>query len=227
MANACVTRFSAQADGTMTRNCAAFACQLWGQSSWAILGVVWALLESSNLNAATEFPIRVSNNHRFLVDSRLRPFLYHADTPWGLFVCLTKAETQNYLGTRQRQGVRVVQVQLLAEHGPLPLTNRLGASPFLVTNDLGTPNPAYFDHVDWVIREAAQRGILVALNPIWLGCCEGGWRDTITSNGIEKCRNFGTFLGERFKEHQNVFWIQVLLLNFLKPCFLQLFQVRH
>lgn len=30
-----------------------------------------------------------------------------------------------------------------------------------------TPNPKYFDHVDWVINSAAERGMLVGLVPSW------------------------------------------------------------
>ena len=44
------------------------------------------------LAAEPEFPLKVSGNHRYLVDQAGAPFLYHADTPWTLFTKLTEGE---------------------------------------------------------------------------------------------------------------------------------------
>ena len=58
-----------------------------------------------------------------------------------------------------------------------------------------------------MIRKAAEKGLLVAMNPAWLGCCEGGWRDKLKTNGVAKCHAYGRFLGNRFKALDNLMWI--------------------
>ena len=40
------------------------------------------------------FPLKISQNRRHLVDPKGAPFLYHADTPWMLFVKLSEAEAK-------------------------------------------------------------------------------------------------------------------------------------
>lgn len=59
-----------------------------------------------------DFPLRVSTNHRHLVDQKDRPFFYHADTAWMLFLKLTAPEAAEYLAARKAQGFSVIQVQL-------------------------------------------------------------------------------------------------------------------
>lgn len=159
-------------------------------------------------DGAPAFPLRVSGDHRHLEDSRGRPFLYTADTPWHLFARLTREETERYLADRAGRGFTAIQVQLVPEGADATTTNRYGETPFLRPYDLATPNEKYLAHVGWVLRRAQAHGLLVTMNPAWLGCCDGGWRDILKTNGLAKCRAYGEFLGTRFAGHPNLLWLE-------------------
>jgi len=157
---------------------------------------------------ASRFPVGISANHTHLVDGAGHPFLYHADTPWGLVTRLRREEVLRYLDHRRAAGFNAVQVQLIPEAAITPGTNAYGHGPFRVPGDFSTRDDRYFDHAAWVVEQARRRGILVAFNPVWLGCCEGGRRDLMASNGVDRCRELGRFLGRRFGRFDNVLWIQ-------------------
>ena len=134
------------------------------------------------------FPLKVSESRRHLVDQRGTPFLYHADTPWMLFLKLTESEAKDYIARRRGQGFNALQVQLT---GFLGMTNRAGELPFAGTppeQDFAQPNEKFFAHVDRVIAEAQRQGILLAIAPLWSGCCGEGWAGVEARARREQCR---------------------------------------
>lgn len=166
-------------------------------------------------HATPVFPLKVSQNRRYLVDQREVPFLYHADTPWMIFTKLTESEAKAYLARRKEQGFTALQVQLT---GFLGMTNRAGARPFAGTppeQDFAHPNEPFFAHADRVIAEAQRQGLLLAMAPAWVGCCGEGWAGQgkdgafkpLNRNGVEKSRQLGRWLGQRYAHCSNVMWI--------------------
>ncbi|HXC35040.1 MAG TPA: DUF4038 domain-containing protein, partial [Candidatus Acidoferrales bacterium] len=79
-----------------------------------------------------------------------------------------------------------------------PFTNTLADGHY----DLTAPNPAYWSHVDWLVRAAATNGLQCFLTPL----DEGGWTKTSLSNGTNGCYDYGRFLGNRYKDDPNIFW---------------------
>ena len=162
--------------------------------------------------AKTTLPLRVSQSGRYLEDSAGQPFLYHADTAWMLFLKLSSEEAAHYLARRQEQGFNVVQVQLT---GFLGMRNQAGELPFDEHHDLGHPNARFFEHVDKVITYAEQRNLVLAIAPLWSGCCGEGWAGTdkdggpkpLNQAGPQQCCEFGRWLGDRYGAFKNVVWI--------------------
>lgn len=180
-----------------------------------LLTAIVFLATVTSLQAAPAFPLQVSENRRHLVDARGTPFLYHADTPWMLFLKLTEAEAKDYITRRREQGFNALQVQLT---GFLGMTNLAGELPFAGTppeQDFARPNEKFFAPVDRVVAEAQRQGILLAIAPLWSGCCGEGWagRDQakrpvpLNVNGAEKARELGRWLGQRYGKFDNVMWI--------------------
>jgi hypothetical protein len=164
---------------------------------------------------APEFPLKVGESRRHLVDQRGTPFLYHADTPWMMFLKLTEAEAKDYMALRKQQGFTALQVQLT---GFLGMTNLAGHRPFAGTppvQDFSQPNEQFFAHVDRVIAEAQRKGLLLAIAPAWSGCCGEGWAGKekngalkpLNANGPAKSRELGRWLGQRYGPFANVLWI--------------------
>ncbi len=110
-------------------------------------------------------PVLVSG--RSFVDRSGEPFVWLADDAADLLGALNRSEAVRYLDTRARQGFTVVRTSL-----DVPLT-QYGDAPFDGGRPLTTPgaDPAddaqydFWDHLDFVVVQAAARGLAVALEP--------------------------------------------------------------
>ena len=71
--------------------------------------------------------------------------------------------------------------------------------PNALPGDLATPNPVYFQRVDTIVELAAARNMFVLLNPIETI----GWLSVLRSNGMAKARDYGMFLGNRYRRFSN------------------------
>ena len=146
--------------------------------------------------SAAQFPLKVSSDNRYLEDQAGTPFLANGTSSWALIVGLTKAEAEQYLEDRRVRGFNTVMVMLLARHpqthGP---ANMDGEIPFLPADDFSQPNELYFQHVDWVINKATEKGMLVLLAPAYLGydCGGEGWCQQMKATSPADLRTYGNF----------------------------------
>jgi len=152
----------------------------------------------------------VSENRRFLQHENGKPFFWLGDTGWLLFQKLNRDEVQTYLEDRRQKGFNVIQAVVL---WGLPQFNIYKDSA-IVGNDpselLTTPgnNPEieseydYWDHVDYVIETAAQKGIYIAMVATWGSNVRR--RRVFT---IERARAYGKWLAERYRDKPNIIWI--------------------
>jgi hypothetical protein len=160
--------------------------------------------------AEADPPLRVSENHRYLVDRKGAPFLLQGDAGWSLIVNTTKEEADLYLRNRRDKGFTAILINLIehkfAKNAPRNLD---GDVPFGGRTDLGAPNERYFAHADWVIRRAGDYGLLVLLAPIYLGYTglDEGFYDEVMANGPEACLAYGRFLGKRYRDVDNILWV--------------------
>ena len=152
-------------------------------------------------------PLRVSDNHRFLVYEDGRPFFWLADTAWELFHRLNREEVTEYLKKRKSQGFNVIQAVALAELDGLHTPNSYGEIP-LINDDPTTPNEAYFEHVDFVIDKAGELGMYIGLLPTWGDkLYKAGWGIGPEIFNAENARTYGRWIGDRYKDRENVIWI--------------------
>jgi hypothetical protein len=157
---------------------------------------------------APAFPIALRPGKRFLVDANGAPFLLHGDTAWSLFVQITREEVDLYLDDRRARGFNTILASLLEHHySSHPPANAYGDQPFLEPGNYATPNEAYFSHADWVLRRAAEKGFLVLLTPSYAGCCGDGWYAEMLANGPRQLRQYGKYLGQRYRDFTNILWV--------------------
>lgn len=150
--------------------------------------------------------LEVSDNSRFLVFEDGTPFFYLGDTGWELFHRLNKEETEKYLENRRSKGFTVIQAVVLAEVDGLNVPNMEGNKP-LIDNDPLKPDEAYFAHVDWVIKKAAEKGIFIGLLPTWGDKWNKKWGAGPEIFNPENAAAWGKFLGERYRNQTNIIWI--------------------
>ncbi len=179
---------------------------LFGVTAFAFLPLCAG--PSPTPSASSPYPIRVGPDHRHVVDQAGAPFLIQGDAPWSLISGLTREEEEQYLENRRQKGFNTIMVNLIEHqfHGPV---DRYGEGPFTTPGDFSTPNEKYFEHADWVIRKAAEKGIQVLLAPIYLGYIgtNEGWVKEALANGPAKCRAWGRYVGNRYRNFDNIVWL--------------------
>jgi hypothetical protein len=174
--------------------------------AWHIVGASGSVAVIPTASPGVAFPLRVSTVGRYLVDQNNVPFMIVGDSPQALITKLSKAEAAAYFADRAALGFNAVWVNLLCNSytGGNPDGSTFdGIVPFTTFGDLSTPNPAYFERVDDMIKLAAQYGLAIILDPIETG----GWLPTLQSNGATKDFNYGAFLGNRYESFANIIWM--------------------
>jgi len=173
--------------------------------------VTW-LAVSPSLASGPVYPLKRSANGRYLVDQNNAPFLIVGDSPQALMVNLTTNEAAMYFADRHALGFNSVWINLLCStytggradasttDGIVPFT---GTIPSTSSYDLTKTNEAYFARVDEMIKLAAQQEIQVLLDP----CETGSFLSVMAANGTNRCRAYGQFLGDRYKNFPNIIWM--------------------
>ncbi|MEY4579688.1 MAG: hypothetical protein RL701_4391 [Pseudomonadota bacterium] len=167
-------------------------------------------------DAATPAPqaallLKVSENRRYLLDGRGRPFLIAGDAPQALLANLSVDDAREYFASRKAHGFNTLWINLLCD---IETAGRSDAStldaiqPFTAWQadgkyDLGSPNPAYFERVDTILKAAAEQEQVVFLDPIETR----GWLATLRSNGLDTAFEYGRFLGTRYAGVDNIVWL--------------------
>ncbi len=176
--------------------------------SLAVTALIFLLSSGFSQVPAAQYPLKLSIDNRHLEDQAGIPFFINGDTPWSLIVGLTKAEAEVYLEDRRSRGFNAIVVNLI-EHkfgGP---ANRDGELPFSNGNIFTEPNEAYFQHADWVINKAAEKGLLVVLTPVYIGykCDIEGWCQEMLATSLNDLQGYGNYIGNRYKDNDNIIWM--------------------
>lgn len=192
-----------------------------GAASVAAVAVTAAALvvgiEDRSSTSEVSYPVRASRDGASLVDADGDPFLYLADTVWLAPSRLDAAGFRKLLDVRAQQGFTTVQVSVLPfVHLPGGLRNVHGdpavrgtdlTRPVVVggrTRDPSHPHHDYWDHLDVLIRLAADRGMQVTLVPAWYGYRGEDWRGYVDERAALA---YGRFLGRRLGQHPNLMWL--------------------
>ncbi|WP_018629961.1 glycoside hydrolase family 140 protein [Niabella aurantiaca] len=155
-------------------------------------------------------PVKISANKRFFQTADGKPFFWLGDTGWLLFVRLSREEVVQYLETRKAQGFNVVQVMVLHDvtnawnvYGDWAIKDNDISKPITTTGADPSDAQAYdfWDHVDFVIREAERRGIYMALVPVWGSNVKEGKVTPAQASAFAK------FLAGRYQNRSNIIWL--------------------
>lgn len=158
--------------------------------------------------APADQPIRVSPNGRYFVDAAGQPFFWLADTAWPLYTTYSKEAAERYLADRAARGFTVIQ-GVVAWGDPNPAVSLAGTPPG--PNYAGhvpwhespaQPNPAFFEHVDHLVRFAQTHGLVMGILPTW------GFH-VHNSNVFteESAFTYAQWVGARYRNQPNIVWI--------------------
>ena len=167
--------------------------------------------------AQAAYPLKLSENHRYLVDQNGKPFLIVGDTPQGLMGRLTEQNAEFYFADREAHGFNALGwVDAMCAGNDYPTNKDAltpdGIKPFNVYvaggtdfrhYDLSKPNEAYFTRLDHIIQLAAKHHLLIFIDPIETI----GWLPALRNNGAKAAYAYGQYLGTRYKNFSNVAWL--------------------
>lgn len=165
-----------------------------------VLAVIVGVFYAYNSRAATAWPLKVSENNRYLVDQNGKAFLYTADTSWTLVNKLTLDSAKKVIDIRKEQGFNAIQISLSGFGRTIAGPQ---GTPFQ-NGDLTKPNEAYFKVVDDVIKYAETKDMVIVMTPFWLGDNGGKFGGTLPSNA--ELQSYASFLGNRYKNSGNIIW---------------------
>lgn len=153
--------------------------------------------------------LTVSSNGRFLMTADGQPFFWLGDTGWLLFNKLDRKEADVYLEDRRAKGFNVIQVMVLHT---VPSVNVYGDSS-LIKGDISRPDTTkgnlatdakqydYWDHVDYIVDKAAEKGLYMAMVPVWGSPVKKG---LVTA---KQAKVYAEFLAKRYKNRKNIIWL--------------------
>jgi len=183
---------------------------------WVIFSLLISLALVAKASATPAYPLRPSANGRYVVDSNNVPFLIIGDAPHSILAKLNNADADTYLADRGQRGFNALWIELLCDSYTFGYGNEgdtnygrdvNGNNPFTSTlsggyYDLTTPNEAYWSHVDYIVQQAAANGLQCLFTPL----DQGGWTQTSLVNGVNRCQQYGRFLGNRYRNYPNIIW---------------------
>src|SRR3954470_3071909 len=170
-----------------------------------------ALLLPLSLAQAALPGLKVSDNKRFLVTRDGQPFFYLGDTTWELFHRLNREDAVRLFENRATRKFNVLQAVAIAELDGHTDPNAYGDLPFV---DLDVTRPAvkegpqndYWDHVDFIVREANQRGLYIGFLPSWGRFWHDSNKDRKPLFTVANAGVYGEWLGKRYKD-SGLIWI--------------------
>lgn len=152
---------------------------------------------SSGFSQPKPLTIQPSANGRFLQYSDGKPFFINACTAWSLTSAYSDQEVKDYLDNRVANKFNTIQMSAVFAE----IVKSMADSAFL-DHDILKPVPKFWGRVEWVVKQATDRGLVVMINPIW----KRSLNEIIQAAGPEKCRKYGQAFAIRFKNNPRVIY---------------------
>lgn len=147
-----------------------------------------------------QWQLKVSDNNRYIVHADGSPFFWLGNTSWLMPHRLNREEVHYYLTREKAAGYNVEQIQLI---NAIPTFNIYGQQANDETFECekfcidGVYD--FWDHLDYIINEAAHNGIYIAIDCVW--------GSQIKAMDVDKARKLGAFLANRYKNFPNIIWL--------------------
>lgn len=146
-----------------------------------------------------DLQLSISPDGHWFRDGQNRPFFWLGDTAWLGLIRLDLDEIDRYLQHRADQGFTVIQVMLVHRWNQATVEGyRAMPDGFF---DGRMSDDRFWCKLDQVLERAAERGLVMALVPVWgSNVLEGHLNET-------DARSYGQFLGRRYAVVPNIVWL--------------------
>jgi hypothetical protein len=181
--------------------------------------------------AQYNFPLKQSDDKRYLVDQNNRPFPILGRAAWFI-ISLPDTSMHHFIDNTVAHGHNAIEMSVITHwqmgnHAPFDANHNI---PFLKTvtgdnwngdliykdfrtesPDLLTPNEAYWKHIDSLFAFCDAKGILVLMFPCYVGYSsdkeDQGWMKELVANGPAKDSAYGAWFASRYKDQKNILWL--------------------
>lgn len=175
---------------------------LAGASNYVTGSATPAASEQRGIVGDVSYPLKVSGNHRYLVDSQGKPFFILGDTPWFLQK-LKLEDVRLVLDDRKAKGFNTLFLEIL-DDSAMPSRDAYGNVAFQPEKDITKPVETYWCYADTVMEEAELRGFFVIMSDLWYGAGNGLWMHHVKPGSAKV---YGHFLGKRYARFKNLMWM--------------------
>lgn len=175
------------------------------------------------------FPLKISNDHRYLVDQHNKPFPILGRTAWFIISQSTNGY-KTFIDNSIAHGYNSIEMSIITHwpmgnhapfnsNGNIPFKKRLNGNEWdgkLTYNniktgapDLLTPDENYWLFADSFLTYCEAKGILVFLFPGYDGYDGGdqGWMQELVANGTQRTETYGAWIANRYKCRKNIVWM--------------------
>lgn len=160
--------------------------------------VFLACLVTSSTFSQFKFPIKASDNKKYLAEQDGTPFFLNGCSLWRMPFAISYDEVKFLLDDRKKNNFNAIEVMIAP----------IDSSAF-TDNDVSQPKENYFRHIDSVLELCNQMNMVVVVAPLYLGCCGDSWLEVIQKykDGENKCREYGKWFANRYKHLPNLIWL--------------------
>jgi len=167
---------------------------------------------------------RIQVNGHVLETESGKSFFPVADTAWLIASKLDRAEVITYLDKRKSQHFNTINMTAFINEGTE--ANQYGDHPFQIVSGKYDPlqpitttgsNPAnaaeydFWDHLDFIINSAKDRGLYVILLPAWGARIAGAWGSGVPNSDVilntGNAKSYATWIATRYKNFDNIIWM--------------------
>jgi hypothetical protein len=186
-------------------------------------------ITSTSIAQDYTFPLKHSNDERYLVDHNNKPFPILGRTAWFV-ISQPLDKYKQFIENTLSHGYNSIEMSVLTHdaRGEHPPFCGNGEAPFLKTlggndwtgslvykdtvheaPDMTTPNEAFWTYVDSFLTYCMSKNIMVFFFPCYVGYDGGeqGWFQELVANGPEKSKVYGEWIANRYKNQKNVVWM--------------------
>ncbi|MFY0686377.1 MAG: glycoside hydrolase family 140 protein [Cyclobacteriaceae bacterium] len=151
----------------------------------------------------------ISDNGRYFVTENETPFFWLGDTGWLIFSRLNREEANIYLDDRKAKGFNVIQAMVIHD---VFASNFYGDSA-LIKGNVALPDTTdgvdfsdtlaydFWDHIDYVIDLAQQKGLYMALVPVWGSNVKSG------KVQVGQASKYAKWLSKRYANQPHIIWL--------------------
>lgn len=149
---------------------------------------------------------------RFLINQEGVPFQLRGDAAWALAVQLTREDLTTYFNDRQINGFNSFIFEVINSNDGFATNapaNAYGDLPFTGTPFASSLNEPYWQHIDYIYKTAAKRGMVALTSAAYEGVNGGseGWYSAMVSAGASNVQAYGAAIAARYLHQDNIIWV--------------------